>query len=130
MDASRRLIICSVIAPCNKLKLKLYVDRISVYHYSRLMRWQAVIVLIALAFTIALPPSFTASGGSDEQPVLGSLDVCHSATPALASSGGMPCMFECPCNPVPAPSIVYSEQTNSVITDTLLISRNERPPQS
>ena len=94
------------------------------------MRWQAVIVLMALAFIITLPPSFSVSGGSDEQPVLGALDVCHSATPALASNGGMPCVNECPCNPVPAPSLTYSRQTNPVITDTLLISRNERPPQS
>jgi hypothetical protein len=93
------------------------------------MRWQVVIVLAALAFTIMVPPSFPLVIDRDGQTVLGTLDVCHTVTPALASNGEMPCMNECPCRHVPASSIVYCKQIDPLLSEFLLITRNEHPPQ-
>ena len=110
-------------------KLELYVDSKKNSIYSGAMRWQTVIVLIAVAFTIVAPHSFAIAVGHDQEPVLGMLDVCHSAAPALASNGEMPCMNECPCRHVPASPVAYNKQTNPLFSEFLLITRNERPPQ-
>ncbi len=94
------------------------------------MRWQAVIILIALAFTIIVPPSFTLIVNHAGQPVLGALDVCHSAVPALSSNGHMPCLSECPCKQIPALSVAYSEESDPLFTAFLIISRTDRPPRA
>jgi hypothetical protein len=76
-----------------------------------------------------MPPSFSSVIGHDNKPVLGTLDVCHTATPALASNGEMPCMNECPCGHVPASPVAFAKQFDPLISEFLLITRNERPPQ-
>lgn len=112
------------------VKLELYVDREMFCHYYRPMRWQAVILLIALALTAALPPSLAFAPDSDEQPSLGTLNVCHSAAPALSSNGDMPCVNECPCRHVPAVSVALTKPNVPLFPEFLLISGNERPPQA
>jgi hypothetical protein len=59
-----------------------------------IMRWQAIIVLLAITLSVFVPPSLSLTG-SCGQAAIGTLDVCHSAIPALSSNGEMPCMNEC-----------------------------------
>jgi len=61
------------------------------------MRWQAIIVLAAIVFSIVIPPSLPLMSDHGAQASLGTLDICHAAIPALSSGGEMPCMSECPC---------------------------------
>jgi hypothetical protein len=65
------------------------------------MRFSSIIVLIALAFTVLAPPSFALTIHGYKAPVLGALDVCHSANPALSSNGDMPCVSESVSFPLP-----------------------------
>jgi hypothetical protein len=60
------------------------------------MKWNAVIVLLAIALGIFAPPSLPAMIAHGGQASIGILDVCHSAAPALSSNGEMPCVSECP----------------------------------
>ncbi len=56
------------------------------------MKWQAAIVLLAIALTILAPPALPLVTAHGQAAQIGTLDVCHSATPALAANGEMPCI--------------------------------------
>lgn len=94
------------------------------------MKWQAVIVLLAIALSIAVPPSFPMSvmGGGEAQ--LGILDLCHAGTPSIVSNGDMPCANECPCRLLPpahcsGPSILATSCKPLFIEYQI-----ERPPKA
>jgi hypothetical protein len=93
------------------------------------MRWESVIVLAAITLSIIVPPSLPLAyrGGQAE---IGTLDVCHSATPALSSNGDMPCAIECPCLPLPLALAENARVHNSSIQAFFLTRNQERPPEA
>jgi hypothetical protein len=93
------------------------------------MKWQAVIVLLAIALGVAAPPSLplSAVGGEAE---LGILDLCHAGTPALSSNGDMPCMNECPCRPAPPALYCDSEIIVTPCKPLFIAYQDERPPKA
>lgn len=96
------------------------------------MRWQAVIVLFALAFTIAVPPfcRISIDRDHDDRPVLVTVNVCHAAAPALSSNGDMPCVHECPCTHPPVIIVESFEPAAAVFSPVLLSFRYDRPPKA
>jgi hypothetical protein len=95
-----------------------------------IMRWKALIVLLAVLIGVVVPPSLPLLTAAGAEASLGTLDVCHKASPALFSHGEMPCMNECPCQPLPLASISVPAVSASVFRPLLLPFQDERPPQS
>jgi hypothetical protein len=94
------------------------------------MRWKAVIVLLAILIGIVVPPSLPFLTATGAEASLGTLDVCHKAAPALSSHGDMPCMNECPCQPLPLASCAVPDTLSSAFKPLLLPFQDERPPQA
>jgi hypothetical protein len=93
------------------------------------MRSSAVIVLIALSLTVLAPPSFALTTYGDKAPVLGTLDVCHTATPALSSNGEMPCVNERVSLPLHLASDKVTEIVNPPFHPFHIAFQDERPPK-
>jgi hypothetical protein len=93
------------------------------------MRLKALIVLLAIAFSIAGPPSLSLTLSDGGNPVIGTLDVCGSTTPALSSEGDMPCLNECPSYPLPLALYKAPEIVNPPSKPLLIAFQDERPPQ-
>ena len=95
------------------------------------MRGTALICLLAVAVT-ALSPfcALTIPAVSDGQPVLGRLDVCHSASPALTPGGLMPCISILPANLSPVIEMSSQPPHSPLFTELIIAVRNERPPRS
>ncbi len=94
------------------------------------MKWQALIVLLALALGVAAPPSLSWLANTDNEAEIGILDVCHSTAPSLSAGSDMPCISEGLGHhaPVVAPSL---QEIPSVAWKPLLIVfQDERPPQA
>lgn len=95
------------------------------------MKWVTVILLVVLAFTALAPLSpFPLIIDRQEQPLLGNLDVCNSAAPALSSNGKMPCVN---INPSKLPlclSITTPDSFNPVFTEVVFTAPNEHPPKA
>ncbi|HEX9138032.1 MAG TPA: hypothetical protein VF905_13995 [Nitrospirota bacterium] len=93
------------------------------------MKLHAVIVLLAIALSIVLPPSLPVLSAHGGQASIGVLDVCHSATPALSSGGEMPCVSERPCR---LPSLEQSRipvMINPSCKPVLIAYQKEQPPK-
>jgi hypothetical protein len=93
------------------------------------MKWQAVIVLLAITLSIVVPPSLPFLSGHGAMASIGTLDVCHSATPALSSNGDMPCVNECPCRPLPLAQNKVIIVPNSHLSPYFIAFQDERPPK-
>lgn len=93
------------------------------------MKWKAIIVLLAIALSIIVPPSLSLTIADGGHAVIGTLDVCHSATPALSSNGDMPCVNECPSYPFPLALHKASEIVNPSNKPLLIAFQDERPPK-
>jgi hypothetical protein len=93
------------------------------------MRWQAIIVLLAVALSIVVPPSLSLTIADGGHAMIGTLDVCHSTAPALSSNGEMPCVNECPCHPLPLAQKKVPEIANSLFKPLLIAFQDERPPK-
>ena len=94
------------------------------------MRWKAILVLLAITLTIIVPPvlpNMVASGGLAE---IGTLDVCHSATPALSSNGDMPCINVGMNLPLPQGLIKTSAVAVPRFKPFSIAFQDERPPKS
>ena len=94
------------------------------------MRWQAVIILAVMIVSIVAPASLPSLADRAGESEIGTLNVCHSATPSLASSGQMPCVNTCPGRLVPSPSIEYGFHTDIVLAELLFPKRYEHPPKA
>jgi len=94
------------------------------------MKWQAVMVLLAIGISIAVPPSFPVSSDHDNHAMIGNLDVCHQAAPALSANGSMPCLHQCPCDHLPLVQDKIAEIVNQRIKPLLIAFQDERPPKS
>jgi hypothetical protein len=96
-----------------------------------IMKWVSIILLIVLTFTVLAPlSSLSLIIDRQEQPLLGNLDVCNSAAPALSSNGEMPCVSVCPCRSVPTLSISTNEPVHSRFTELIFTAPNEHPPKA
>jgi hypothetical protein len=96
------------------------------------MKWVSVILLIVLTFTVLAPlsPFSLIISDRQEQPLLGNLDVCNSAAPALSSNGEMPCVN---LNSSTIPlylSITTSDSFHPLFTEVVFTAPNEQPPQA
>jgi len=93
------------------------------------MKWQAIIVLLTIAFSIVVPPSLSLTLAQDGQAAIGILDVCHSTTPALSSQGDMPCMNERPIKPLPLAQTHSAFVANTPFKPYVTAFQDERPPK-
>lgn len=94
------------------------------------MRWQALIVLIAIIVSTVSPPFLPQIFAKEGKSMIGILNVCHSATPALSSNGDMPCVNECTCSQVPAPFVTSSKSPHSFLTQMPFPKLDEHPPKA
>jgi len=94
------------------------------------MRWKAVIVLAAITLSIFAPPALLLTGAHGGQAAFETLDVCHSATPALFSNGEMPCVNECTFNARPPAQSVTSDISILLCKPFFIAFQDERPPKS
>ncbi len=94
------------------------------------MRWQAIIVLLAIALSIVAPPVLPNRAAQGRQAEIGTLDVCHSAIPALSSNGDMPCINECMNQPLPLGLNLIFADTTPRFKPFCIAFQDERPPKS
>ena len=93
------------------------------------MKWKAIIVLLAIAFTIAIPPSLQIVIDDDSAPLFITLNVCHSAAPALSSGGDMPCVHQSLCKNCPSLVVEFFRPSNQVSIPAPFSDRHYRPPE-
>ncbi len=94
------------------------------------MKRLAVILLIVLAFGVCVPPSFSIILADRGSAAIGTLDVCHSAMPALASDGDMPCLSSSPFLPHRTMTAKSQCIQNTFFNPLLLVLLDERPPKA
>ncbi|MEK6744103.1 MAG: hypothetical protein AABZ15_10845 [Nitrospirota bacterium] len=95
------------------------------------MKWVSCILLVVLAFTVFAPLSpFALIIDRQEQPLLGNLDVCNSAAPALSSNGEMPCVTIHSSDLPIYLSITTSDSFHPVFTEVVFTAPNEHPPKA
>lgn len=94
------------------------------------MKWQALIVLLAIALGVVMPPSLPYLSDHGATASIGTLDVCHAAIPALSSSGHMPCMSECPCRILPLVQSAAVEILIPPFKPALFVFQDEHPPKA
>jgi hypothetical protein len=93
------------------------------------MRYQSLIVLIAIAVSTVASPSLLAIA-HDRETMIGVLDVCHSVTPALSSNGDMPCVNERPRSRVLFLFVASSESPQFFLIQMPIPKMNEHPPKA
>lgn len=94
------------------------------------MKWQTLIILLAIALSIIVPPSLPFLPDHGAMATIGTLDVCHSAMPALAANGDMPCVNEYPCRPLHLELYDISEIVNPLLKLSAMSFQDERPPKA
>jgi len=95
------------------------------------MKWVSFILLVVLAFTVLAPLSpLSLIIDRQEQPLLGSLDVCNSATPALSANGEMPCVNIHSSDLPIYLAITTSDLFHPVFAEVVLTAPNEHPPKA
>ena len=98
-------------------------------YYADTMKWKALIVLLAIALSIVIPPSLPFLSDHGAMAAIGTLDVCHSAIPALSSNGDMPCVNECTCGHLPLGQFKKAEIVNPLFKPSAISFQDERPPR-
>jgi hypothetical protein len=95
------------------------------------MKWVSVILVVILAFTVLAPLSpFALIMDRQEQPLVGNLDVCNSAAPALSSNGEMPCI-NINSSKIPVYlSITTSDPFHPIFSEVVFTAPNEQPPKA
>jgi hypothetical protein len=92
------------------------------------MKWQASVILFAIVVSIAAPPSLSFSTTHDKQTAIGTLDVCHSAAPALFSSSDMPGISMHPLLHRYFALSAIAGDHDPLARPFLIVFRDERPP--
>ncbi len=127
----RRVTFRHVYKSRSDIKLYFYIDIRFKSYYSAYMKWVTVILLVVLAFTVLAPLSpFSLVIDRQEQPLLGNLDVCNAAAPALSSNGEMPCVNTIPSKLPLYLSITTSDSFHPLFTEVVLTAPNEHPPKA
>ena len=112
------------------LKFELYVDKILqkyLYSVHEMAIYHRATGDCPQYHCAACADDMVASGGLAE---IGTLDVCHSATPALSSNGDMPCINECLHLPLPQGLIKISAVAVLRLKPFSIAFQDERPPKS
>jgi len=94
------------------------------------MKWQAVMVLLAIGLSIAVPPCFSVPSDHGNHAMIGCLDVCHQGAPALSAGGNMPCLHQCPCDYMPIMQDKITKIVNPRIKPLSIAFQDEHPPKS
>ncbi len=94
------------------------------------MKWQAVIVLAAISLAVLAPPSLPLMVASDGTERIGALDVCHSAVPAIAPNGEMPCINHCQAAPCPTVFITITASQKPFFLLPFFTFDSEQPPKA
>jgi hypothetical protein len=94
------------------------------------MKWKAILVLLAIVLSFIVPPSLPFMADRGALAEIGTLDVCHSATPALSTNGEMPCVNVSALSPLPLAQNQVPEIVNPRLKPFLIASQDERPPKS
>ncbi|HUI44477.1 MAG TPA: hypothetical protein VL122_00630 [Nitrospirota bacterium] len=94
------------------------------------MKWQALIVLLAIALSIIAPPSLPFLSDHGATTAIGALDICHSATAALSANGDMPCINEYYGHPLHLELYNISEIVNPLLKLSEISYQDEHPPQA
>ncbi len=94
------------------------------------MKWRAVIVLLAIAVGAILPPALPLLSDHGAQVSIGTLDVCHSSVPALASNGETPCVGECPFHAAPPMMIEVRQTAEQSLNPCFTPFQEDRPPKA
>jgi hypothetical protein len=92
------------------------------------MKWQTIIVLVAIAFSVLSPLSvhLTIEYG---QTSIGTFDVCHAGSLAVSSIHEMPCFIENLCVLIPPASPTRAENFSPVSQLPIIAFRDEHPPK-
>jgi hypothetical protein len=93
------------------------------------MKWQTLIVVVALAFNVLSPLSvhLTIEYG---QTSIGTFDICHAGSFAISANHEMPCFTEKPCVLIPLSSPKRVEILSSVCKIPIIAFQDERPPKA
>jgi hypothetical protein len=94
------------------------------------MKWQAVIVLVAIALTILVPPALPLMSVPGRHAQIGTLDVCHSALPAIAANGEMPCINSMPAVHRPTSFVTHTISQKPFFLQSLFTFDSEHPPKA
>jgi hypothetical protein len=93
------------------------------------MRWQALAILVILVFGILLPPTLPFMSDHGAMAALVTLDVCHSATPALSSNGDMPFLNSNTIQHLPMAMVPFTDVADSPSMPFIIALQDERPPK-
>ncbi len=94
------------------------------------MKWPAISVLLMLSFGIATPPFSSPVLTGGDQAMIGTLDVCHSAAPALSANGTGPCLQACPfCLPPPLPEAI-AKIAGPILSPLAFSFPDDHPPRT
>ena len=94
------------------------------------MKTSAVIILLAVAFGLMLPPAVPLVAGNGGTAAIGILDICHSAAPAISSSGEMPCISTSLCKHCPLMTITYTTSAKLSFSQSFFVLETEQPPKA
>jgi len=94
------------------------------------MRWAAFLVLLALLLGFLVPQPAEMTVMRNGHLMIGSLDVCHSATPVLSTNGDIPYLNPGACVQIPASLIVHANISDPVFPQFLFPQQNDRPPKA
>jgi hypothetical protein len=78
---------------------------------------------------IVVPPPLDLTFGQDSAQSIGTIDVCHSAVPALASGGEMPCVHERIPDQHPAVFVTTLDQQEPLFLLSDFPTSIDRPPR-
>jgi hypothetical protein len=93
------------------------------------MKWKAILVLLSITLSIGAPPSLPLITDHGVKTVIGSLDVCHAATPALSSTGDVPYMNEFPSWHLPLAKSKNTGIYTPPFKPIVIAFLDERPPK-
>jgi hypothetical protein len=94
------------------------------------MRCQAIIILLAFALSIIIPQTLPIINTVGKYEEINTLDICHSATPAISSSRDMPCLNEFALSQPPVSQSVAAIIMVTPLKRALLVFQLEHPPKT
>ncbi len=89
----------------------------------------AIILLLVLISALCSPLTIIASP-SDSGSFLVTLDVCHSSGSLMSVNADSPVVQECSLTIVPLVFSEYIDEVNVAFNPSVIISKQERPPQA
>jgi hypothetical protein len=95
------------------------------------MKWQTLIVVVAISFSVLSPLSVhLAIEHGNGQAAIGTFDVCHSGALAVYSGHEMPGFTEKLCVLLPPSSLSREENLSTVSRLPIIAFQDERPPKA